>query len=148
MSVQIINQQTLRVNLGALKRCLEKCLRQLNFGSAELSVLLTQDTEIKALNKKHRGKNQPTDILSFGMREYRKSTDPMPPHPEVLGDLVISLETVQRQAEAQGSTLAKELDFIAIHGLLHLLGYDHATPLEKMRMDACHQALLAACRKK
>jgi len=146
MSIEITQDRPdIRADHAALRRCLRLCLKQMNFGRAEVSVFLTTDAEIRKLNKRHRGKDQSTDILSFGMREYRRPEDPLPPHPEVLGDLVISLDTVQRQAQARGASLQEELHFIAIHGLLHLLGYDHATPTEELRMKACHQSLLALC---
>jgi probable rRNA maturation factor len=81
-----------------------------------VEVLLTSDAELKRLNKTFRGKNKPTDILSF----------PAPPElPELSGDLAISLDTAARQANEHGHTLAVEVKILLLHGLLHLAGEDH-----------------------
>jgi len=83
-----------------------------------VEVLLTNDAEIKRLNKTFRKKNKPTDILSF----------PAPPElPELSGDLAISLDTAARQAAEHGHTLAVEIKILLLHGLLHLAGEDHET---------------------
>lgn len=83
----------------------------------EISVLLTTDAAIKSLNRKFRGKNKPTDVLSF----------PAPPElaGRVAGDLAISVPTARRQADEQGHLLSTELKVLILHGLLHLAGYDH-----------------------
>ena len=93
----------------------------------ELSLRLTDDSEIQTLNSQYRYQNQPTDVLAFATLE----TDF--PQPEVadsdlqlyLGDIVISIETAFRQAKKQGHPLATELTWLAVHGFLHLLGWDH-----------------------
>jgi probable rRNA maturation factor len=82
-----------------------------------VTVLLTTDSALRALNRRFRGKNKPTDILSFPA---------VPSGPEkVAGDLAISVQTAQKQAEEQGHTLSIELRVLILHGLLHLAGYDH-----------------------
>lgn len=90
---------------------------------AELSVVLCGDGFIQPLNRDWRGKDAPTDVLSFAQQEGDGllSDDP------VLGDLVISIETAGRQADALGHALATEVTVLLVHGLLHLLGYDHET---------------------
>ena len=93
---------------------------------AELSVVLCADSFIQPLNRDWRGKDAPTDVLSFAQQEG----DGLIPEDPVLGDLVISLETAQRQATALGHPLATELSVLLVHGLLHLLGHDHETNAE------------------
>ncbi|HRF58742.1 MAG TPA: rRNA maturation RNase YbeY [Fimbriimonadaceae bacterium] len=83
----------------------------------ELSVLLTDDAGIQALNRQFRGLDEPTDVLSF----------PAGPGAPVLGDIAISVDTAQRQADARGASLLDEVQFLALHGGLHLLGYDDVT---------------------
>jgi probable rRNA maturation factor len=92
--------------------------------SGEVEVLLTSDAELKRLNKAFRGKNKPTDILSF----------PTPPEiaAQQAGDLAISLETAARQAIEHGHTLPDELRILLLHGLLHLDGEDHETDSGEM----------------
>lgn len=108
--------------------------------------MVTSDAAVRALNRRYRGMDRTTDILSFGMREQRRSGDPLPPDTDVLGDLVISWPQVKRQAKARAEAAFHELDLIVIHGLLHLLGYDHARRAQALRMRAMETALLAACR--
>jgi probable rRNA maturation factor len=116
----------------------------LSLPRAEISILLTDDGGIRTLNRRYRRVDRPTDVLSFGMREHRRRRDPLPPHPEVLGDLVVSLNTVARQARERSEPLERELQTILAHGLLHLLGYDHARPLEARRMFALQARLVGS----
>ncbi|MCD4813819.1 rRNA maturation RNase YbeY [bacterium] len=149
MPVQIRNEQKkIRVNQTALKKMAQKCLGKMNRPKAEISILLSDDHTIQELNRLHRGINRPTDVLSFGMREQKKKQDPMPPHPEILGDLAISVPAIQRQAVKRHVAVEEELDFIVIHGILHLLGYDHASQKQKLQMEGIHTALFQACRMK
>jgi probable rRNA maturation factor len=142
MALEIVNQHpVLRVRQGPLRRWLRSCLAHLQPG-AEVSILLTDDETLRQLNRAYRGQNRPTDILSFGMREHRRLGDPLPPRAEILGDLAVSLDAVQRQARERGVPREEELRYILVHGLLHLLGYDHARPVDAKRMFALHAALL------
>ncbi|MGN6105247.1 MAG: rRNA maturation RNase YbeY [Kofleriaceae bacterium] len=100
----------------------------------EVSLRLTTDAEIHRLNRDYRGKNKPTDVLAFAQREGPTGAL----HPEVLGDLVISVETARRQAKRG---LYPELLHLASHGLCHLLGYDHRDDEEERVMNARAAAL-------
>ncbi len=94
----------------------------------ELTLRLTEDTEIQALNAQYRHKNQPTDVLAFAALEVNSPQLPTQMQlslPLYLGDIVISVETAYRQAQQQGHSLQTELAWLATHGLLHLLGWDH-----------------------
>ena len=93
----------------------------------ELSLQFVNDLEIWRLNALYRQKNQPTDVLAFAALETQRSqpTEFWRAFPVCLGDIVISVETAQRQAQQQGCSLKHELTWLAAHGLLHLLGWDH-----------------------
>jgi probable rRNA maturation factor len=106
---------------------------------AELSIALVGDAEMHALNRDWRGKDRPTDVLAFALREGEDAAV----HPEMLGDVVISLDTAARQAAARGAPAADEVRVLLAHGILHLLGYDHErSPAEARRMFAKQRALL------
>ena len=133
-----------------LRKTARALLDVLELTPAELSVLLTDDESIRALNRNWRGKDAATDVLSFaqvddvrgaaaaGLAEANRP-------PFALGDVVISLETAARQAEALGIDCDARLRTLLIHGLAHLLGYDHErSPVEARRQFACEREL-AAC---
>jgi probable rRNA maturation factor len=121
-------------------RTLSLCmLDALGLGDAELSILLADDATIRELNHRHRGKDSPTDVLAFPVDEK-----PVRNAPRILGDVVISLETALRQARSRRRNLLAEVRFLLAHGLLHLIGYDHATRIQKRRMDAATRRLIRA----
>ena len=107
--------------LNQLRAKAKKLLKDLGVSPAELSILLVDNSQIQKLNRLWRKKDHPTDVLAFAQREG-EGADPADP---VLGDIVISVEQAKKQAEAQGHSLEKELDILLIHGILHLLGYEH-----------------------
>ena len=102
-------------------------------------MVLVDDAGIAALNRTYRGVNGPTDVLAFPMAEG-PFTDLAP---DCLGDVVISAETALRQA--RGGDLRAECALLLVHGILHLLGYDHGTPRQRERMWKRQAAALAAC---
>lgn len=128
---------------AAVRRMADAMLVELDLASAELSVLLCGDAEIHALNLQHRDKDKPTDVLSFPLDEGG-GADGAVSGQRVLGDVVISLDTAARQARARKRELLPEVRFLLAHGLLHLLGYDHAEPAEKREMDAMVRRLVRA----
>lgn len=94
----------------------------------EVGILWVDDAYIRTLNKEYRGKDCPTDVLSFAFREQIGDEPEIldDPFAEILlGDIVISLETARRQAAEYGHSLEREVAFLIVHGMLHLLGYDH-----------------------
>jgi probable rRNA maturation factor len=113
---------------------------------AEISLVFTDDLEIQELNKTYRGKDVPTDVLSFAMLEPGEGEMAIVEEEEelLLGDIVISLETALRQAEDYGHSLDREIAYLMVHGLLHLLGYDHMTEEDKKIMRQREEELLAA----
>lgn len=115
-------------------------LESLGLGDAELSILLCDDETIRELNLQYRKKNKATDVLAFPMQE-----GPGPQAlPGLLGDVVISLPTATRQAAEHDRPIIEEVTFLLAHGLLHLLGYDHATQGEERDMKARTEDLMAA----
>src|SRR3954463_9165017 len=128
---------------SVVRREADAMLLELQLAHAELSVLLTNDTEIHALNLAHRGKDKPTDVLSFPLDEGEGANGAVS-GTHVLGDVVISLDTATRQARGRKRPLLPEVRFLLAHGLLHLLGYDHGDPAEKRVMVAMTRRLVRA----
>ncbi len=104
----------------------------------ELSITFTDDANIAELNAEWRDKNGPTNVLSFPLVQLAPG-DPLPP---MLGDLVIAFETVRREADEQGKSLIDHLAHLIVHGLLHLLGYDHIGDDEADVMEALERRIL------
>jgi probable rRNA maturation factor len=132
---------------SVVRKLADAMLVELELGHAELSVLLTNDAEIHALNLAHREKDKPTDVLSFPLDEGG-GADGAVSGTRVLGDVVISLDTAARQARSRKRELLPEVRFLLAHGLLHLLGYDHGNPTEKREMDAMARRLVRAASEK
>jgi probable rRNA maturation factor len=125
--------------VSRIQTAVQTTLQQAQVEQASLSVLLTDDAEIQVMNRDYRGEDRPTDVLSF------PAGDEMTP-PELagyLGDIAISVETAVEQAEKSGHNMLDELQLLAVHGTLHLLGYDHLEPEEKEEMWAAQTAVLA-----
>jgi probable rRNA maturation factor len=131
--IRIRNQQRkIRVNLPRIQRTIKRILKILTFPyDPELSILLVNDKKMEELNSKYRGIKKSTDVLSFPVEEEKNHNF----HPVVLGDIVISIPAVLRQARERRVTLYDELNTILIHSILHLYGYTHytETKAEKMR---------------
>jgi len=120
MSVEVVSHVPGRkLPLRRTKQAAQKILASLKQNRAELSVALITDREIEKLNRKYRNQPKPTDVLSFPAGELLGGRHPL------LGDVVISVERAEEQAKAGGWTLMEEIDRLLIHGILHLLGYDH-----------------------
>lgn len=127
------------IRTADVRRDAARLLRLLDVAASELSVALVDDAEIQRLNRDYRRRDAPTDVLAFAMREG----DHADLHPEVLGDVVISLDTAARQAAARRVPVAAAVRTLLAHGILHLLGYDHErSPAEARRMFATQRALL------
>ena len=112
-----MNRQRRRpVRPARLRRLLEGAAQALGV-SGEVALVLTRDPAVRALNARYRGKDKTTDVLSF----------PGPGGTVGLGDIVVSVDTAERNARRFGRSLQRELDVLALHGFLHVLGYDHET---------------------
>ena len=108
-------------------------------GASELSVVFADDAHIQTLNAEWRGKDKPTNVLSFPAFPFPKG-GPLPP---MLGDIVLAFETVAREAALEDKPVENHITHLVIHGLLHLLGHDHETDAEAEEMEAIERAALA-----
>ena len=111
-------------------------------GDCQLSVAVTTDAEIHALNRRYAAEDRPTDVLAFSQEEGESFVAP-PDQLRHLGDVIISLETAERQAAEAGHDLDAEIAHLLAHGVLPLLGYDHAAPDEERQMRERERAVLA-----
>jgi len=107
----------------------------LGLPEAELSLLLVNDKQIRELNDRFLGRNKPTNVLAFSMREGEYVSL----HPHLLGDLVISIETAKRQSKQSGLNEMEMLTLLLIHGILHLIGYEHEGKNKEARKMAAKQ---------
>lgn len=115
-----------------------RLLDHADLANGELSLVLCDDAFIHDLNRTWRGVDAPTDVLSFAMGEG----DDADLNPDVLGDLVISMDTAARQAAEHGHATAVEVRILLVHGFLHLLGYDHVEPDDATEMREAEARLL------
>jgi probable rRNA maturation factor len=114
----LVKKKVKGVESKLLSKIAHRALEVLGLSKVELSIVLVSDAQIKRLNKLYRNKDKPTDVLSFPIGE--KVEDWL-----ILGDIVISVDTAKRQAQELGHSLEEELKRLLVHGLVHLLGYDH-----------------------
>ncbi len=120
---------TYRIKMLTRKAVLATLEHEQYHNSCEVSVTYTDNEGIQALNNQYRGMDKPTDVLSFPMMDFSGASDePVADEPVVsLGDIVISLERAREQAAEYGHTFEREVAFLTVHSVLHLLGYDHET---------------------
>jgi probable rRNA maturation factor len=135
MSISIQNRQKRQtVDTGRLRRSLKRLLKELNYGEIEISLLLVDDDQIREINRTYLKRDRPTNVISFSMREGSFGHV----HPEILGDIILSTETAARDARTFHLDFMDEMEFLLIHGLLHLIGYNHentgAEETEKMKI--------------
>lgn len=126
------------VDESAIRFAAEATLLDQNAQACEISVMLTDDSQIQKLNSHYRQTDKPTDVLAFAMREGIDGEL----HLELLGDVVISLATAKRQADENDYTLDAELARLTVHGVLHLLGYHHQTQDEEEIMFEIQERIL------
>ena len=128
-----------KVKLKSIKGLGEKVL-QGEKNRQNVNVILVDDKYITRLNKKFLNKNGSTDVLSFNMAEGKK----MNPEPEVLGEIYISLDRAEKQAKEYDHSLQEEVSLLAVHGLLHLLGYEHGKRDEEKKMREKEEKYLSS----
>ena len=121
-----------------LGRSARRLLRALDLRHGELSLLLVSDGEMRRLNRRWRGRDRPTDVLAFAQAE-----GPGGAPDGMLGDVVISVDTARRQAAKRGETLGREAERLLVHGVLHLLGYDHERSTAEARRMQRRERVLA-----
>ncbi|MFP5253290.1 MAG: rRNA maturation RNase YbeY [Actinomycetes bacterium] len=150
MSIEILNESGAEVDVSDLARLSRFVMERMRVHpQAELCVKIVDEATIAELNQRWMGKEGPTDVLAFPMDELRPGLVDEEPEEGVLGDLVLCHEVAARQAaEARdkghsGYRTDDEVDLLTVHGILHLLGYDHAEPEEHREMFALQARLLA-----
>jgi probable rRNA maturation factor len=129
----------------------ESKLKENKLNTLEVEITFVTDTEMTALNAEYRGKQRPTDVLSFAQAEgeefpYEASSAAIETESFSLGDIVISVDTAIRQALERKHTLADEITFLVVHGALHLMGYDHVTAAGRREMWKWQEEVLAVVR--
>ena len=123
-----------------VRRAIQAAASKLSGVEGELAVVLTDDSSIRRFNRHWRGKDAATDVLSFPARRGQAGGDA----PQLLGDVVIAYETARREAQAERKPFAHHLTHLAVHGFLHLLGYDHRHSHEAEIMEGLEAAILAS----
>jgi len=128
MKIQIENRQTeIKIQRSKIRGTILQILKILDCPDKEISISFVDDENIKRLNKQYLGRDRATNVLSFSLREGEYGDI----NPQILGDIIISVETAQKDALYGKLTIAQEIDFLLIHGILHLLGYNHENTTKK-----------------
>ena len=147
MSVEVANESGTPVDEEALSRLARFALARLRIHpQAELSILLVDAPAMEELHLKWMDEPGPTDVLSFPMDELRPPKDDDVPEPGLLGDVVLCPTVAEQQGVAAGHSTEDELHLLATHGILHLLGYDHAEPAQEREMFGLQDEIVAAWR--
>ena len=138
--------------ISMLESILQKAGEMENVLEGEVALTFVDDEQIHELNRDYRGIDRPTDVLSFAMNEsldeeldivYELEEGEETELPEVLGDIIISVQRAKQQSEEYGHSLERELGFLFVHGFLHLLGYDHQDDASEAEMMGKQEAVLA-----
>jgi probable rRNA maturation factor len=143
VSIEVNNESGVSVDeaeIAALGRSVLDAMRV--HEQAELSVVLVDEASMEQLHIQWMDEPGPTDVLSFPMDELRPGKDDEDPEPGLLGDIVLCPQVAKQQARAAGHSFEEELLLLTTHGILHLLGYDHAEPEEEKEMFALQRKLL------
>jgi probable rRNA maturation factor len=143
VSIEINNESTIEVDEAALQRLSTYAFDILHVHpDAELAIVLVDEAAMEQLHVQWMDEPGPTDVLSFPMDELRPGTEEEPSPAGLLGDVVLCPQVAQVQAETAGHTLMDELLLLTTHGILHLLGFDHAEPAEEREMFAIQRDIL------
>ncbi|MCC6376996.1 MAG: rRNA maturation RNase YbeY [Microbacteriaceae bacterium] len=144
MSIELNNESGIDLDAAALVRLVEFALRKLFVHpQAELSILLVDEAAIEQLHVEWMDEPGPTDVLSFPMDELRPGSEDAISPAGLLGDIVVCPQVAAVQAETAGHSLQDEVQLLTCHGLLHLLGFDHATSQEEQEMFSLQKQILS-----
>lgn len=143
VEVQIAPEFSGQVDARSLTEAARVALADEGRHRAGVCIVVTDDEEMRKLNRTYRGLDEPTDVLSFAAQEGREPFQVGDPQAgDYLGDIVIAFPFARRQAESRGQEVADELRLLIVHGILHLLGYDHAEAEDEARMWERQRQLL------
>ena len=141
--IEINNESAIEVDETVLQRLTDFNLAQLNVSpDAEVAIVLVDEGAMESLHVQWMDEPGPTDVLSFPMDELRPGTPDHPTPPGLLGDIVLCPQVAESQAQTAGHSLMDELILLTTHGLLHLLGFDHAEPEEEREMFGLQRSLI------
>jgi probable rRNA maturation factor len=145
MTIEISNESGIAVDETVLLRLMENNLAELHVSpDADVAILLVDEGAMESLHVQWMDEPGPTDVLSFPMDELRPGTDDMPTPAGLLGDIVLCPQVAETQAVAAQHSTMDELVMLTTHGLLHLLGFDHAEPEEEREMFGLQRELITA----
>lgn len=139
-------QRIVPINTGLMERYAEQILTILNYEAFDLTIIITNDQTIRRYNRQYRTKDRATDILSFPFYPNLVAGDrimPIDNEHAILGDLILSAPSILRDAHTYGTTLDERLQVLLVHGICHLLGYDHITDQDYMIMHTLEESILA-----
>lgn len=123
----------------SLNGLLDYCLNYLKLENVMFNIIIVDNETIHSINKEYRGVDRPTDVISFALED---DTSFVQTEYRILGDIYISIDKAKEQADAYGHSLKREISFLTVHGLLHLLGYDHMTEEEEKEMFGLQELIL------
>ena len=143
MSIEVNNESTYDIDEAALQRLTTYCLDAMRVHpDAEIAIVLVDEAAMEQLHVQWMGEPGPTDVLSFPMDELRPGNDDVITPAGVLGDVVLCPQVAEVQAEGAGHSTMDELLYLTAHGILHLLGFDHAEPEEEKEMFSLQRDLI------
>lgn len=138
--VGIFNETNSEIKeLEDLKKVIDKALEIEKVNNVEFNIIIVDNDRIHEINRQYRNKDMPTDVISFALED-----DEVFPNLEVrvLGDIYISLDKVYEQSKSYGHSFFRELSFLTVHGILHLLGYDHMNEVDEKEMFSRQELIL------
>lgn len=145
MTIEITNESGVAADETKLLRLMEHNLAELHVSpEADVAIILVDEGAMEALHVQWMDEPGPTDVLSFPMDELRPGTEDSPTPPGLLGDIVLCPQVAETQARDNGVTTEDEMLMLTTHGLLHLLGFDHAEPEEEREMFGLQRELLTS----
>ena len=148
MSIDLLDETATLAekDLEFVEKVLQHAAAEEAVGDAEVSVTFVTNSAIQEINKEYRGKDAPTDVISFAMEEHGEGEPEIigSAEPRILGDIIISLDRTKEQAADYGHSFERELGFLAVHGFLHLLGYDHMTEEDEKKMFSKQEEILSS----
>ena len=138
-NIEIIDETNETIDLEDLKHTINYALETENVNNAFMNIIIIDNEKIHQINKEYRGIDRPTDVISFALEDDKTfvKTDF-----RVLGDIYISIDKVHEQARSYGHSFRRELSFLAVHGIMHLLGYDHMNPDDEKIMFGKQEKIL------
>lgn len=130
-NIDIINETEDNIDINDLKNVVNYTLKEEKVTNAFMNIIIIDNEKIHKINLEYRGIDRPTDVISFALEDDITFVDC---EFRVLGDIYISIDKVHEQAESYGHSERRELSFLTVHGILHLLGYDHMNPEDEKVM--------------